>query len=71
MKTLIKSVLNNLEQNNTEDPQCCSEYLQYEIRKLSIHFLSNIARNMKTERTHLENKLRTLEISTSFGDNPE
>ena len=26
---------------------------------------------MKTERTCMENKLKTLETSTDFGDNPE
>ena len=43
--------------------------------KFSIHFskycVLNIAQNMKTERTYLENKLKTLEASTDFVHNPE
>ena len=44
---------------------------KYEIRKFSIHFSKGIVRNKKTERTYLENKLKTLENSTSFVNNPE
>ena len=71
MKALIKNVLDNLDQGNIEDPQFHWEYLKYEIRKFSIYFSKDIAQNMKTERTYLENKLKTLEISTNFVDNPE
>ena len=71
MKTLFKSVLDNLDQDNIEDPQFHWEYLKYEIRKFSIHFSKDIARNKKTERTYLENKLKTLETSPNFVDNPE
>ena len=71
MKTLIKNVLDNLGQDNIEDPQCRWEYLKYKIRKFFIHFSKNIARNKKTERAHLENKLKTLETSPNFVDNPE
>ena len=56
MKTLIKHVLDNLDQNNTVDPQFCWEYLKYEIRKFSIHFSKGIARNKKTERMYSEIK---------------
>ena len=35
-----------------------------------IHFSKDIARNMKIEQTYLENKLKTLETSTNFVDNP-
>ena len=45
--------------------------LKYEIRKIFIHFSKGIAQNKKTERTYLENKLKTLENSPSFVDNPE
>ena len=58
MKTLIKHVLDNLDQDNIVDPQFRWEYLKYEIRKFSIHFSKGIRRNKKTERTHLENKLK-------------
>ena len=52
MKTLIKNVLDNLDQDNIVDPQYCWEYLKYEIRKFSIHFLKGITRNKKLkERT--------------------
>ena len=34
MKTLIKNVLGNLDQNNIEDPEFRWEYLKYEIRKI-------------------------------------
>ena len=71
MKTLIKNVLNNLDQDNIVDPQFRWEYLKYEIRKFSIHFSKGIARNKKIERTYLENKLKTLENSPSFVNNPE
>ena len=71
MKTLIKHVLDNLDQDNIVDPQFRWEYLKYEIRKFSIHFSKGIARNKKIERTYLENKLKTLENSPSFVNNPE
>ena len=71
MKTLIKNVLDNLNQDNIEDPQFPWEYFKYEMRKFSIHFSKDIARNMKTEKTCLENKLKTLETSTNFVGNPE
>ena len=71
MKKLIKYVLENLDQDNKVDRQFRYEYLKYEIRKFSSHFSNSIARNKKTERTYLENKLKTLENSPSFVDNPE
>ena len=49
-KTLIKNVLNNLDQDSIVDPQFHWEYLKYEIRKFSIQFLKDIARNKKIER---------------------
>ena len=71
MKRLINNVLDNLDQDNIVDPQFRWEYLKYEIRKFSIHFSKGKTRNKKTERTYLENKLKTLENSPSFVDNPE
>ena len=71
MKRLINNVLDNLDQDNIVDPQFRWEYLKYEIRRFSIHFSKGIALNKKTERTYLENKLKTLENSPSFVDNPE
>ena len=71
MKTLIKNALDNLYQDNIEDPQFRWEYLKYDIRKFSIHFSKDILQNMKTEGTNLKNKLKILETSTSFVDNPE
>ena len=71
MKTLIKHVLDNLDQDNIVDPQLRWEYLKYEIRKLSIHFSKHIARNKKTDRRYLENKLKTLENKLSSVNNPE
>ena len=65
IKTLIKNVLNNLDQDNIEDPQFRWEYLKYEIRKFSI------VQNKKTERKYLENKLKTLNTRPNFLDNPE
>ena len=62
MKTLIKSVFDNLGQNNIEDSQFCWKYLKY----FSIHFSKDIARNMNIERRYLENKLKTLETSTNL-----
>ena len=56
MKMLIKNVLNSLDQNSVVDPQLRCEYLKYEIRKFSIYFSKDIARNKKTERIYLENK---------------
>ena len=71
MKTLIKNVLNNLNQNNIVDPKLRWEYLKYEIRKFPIHFSNDIAQNTKIERMYLENKLETLETRPDFIDNPE
>ena len=71
MKTLIKNVLNNLDQDSIVDPQFRWEYLKYEIRKFSIHFSKAIARNKKIERMCLENTLKTLETTPDFIDNPE
>ena len=71
MKTLIKYLLDNLDQDNIEDPQFRWEYPKYEIRKFSIHFSKDIARNKKTERTYMENKLKALVTSPNFVDNPE
>ena len=71
MKTLIKHVIDNLDQDNIVDPQFRWEYLKYELRKFSIHCSKGIARNKKTERTYLENKLKTLENSPSFVNNSE
>ena len=71
MKTLIKHVLDNLDQDNIVDPQFRWEYLKYEIRKFSIHFSKDIARNKKIERTYLENKLKTLESRPNFVNSPE
>ena len=71
MRTLIENVLDNLDQDNIVDPQFRWEYLKYEIRKFSIHFSKGIARNKKTERTYLENKLKTLETRSNFADKPE
>ena len=51
MRTLTGNVLDNLDQDNTIDPQFRCEYLKYEIRKFSIHFSKDIARNKKTVRT--------------------
>ena len=71
MKTLIKNVLNNLDQDNIVDPQFRWEYLKYEIRKFSIYFSKDIARNKKIERMFLKNELKTLETRPDFIDNPE
>ena len=71
MKRAIKNVLDNLDQDNIVDPPFRWEYLKYEIRKLSIHFSKNIARNKKTERKYLENKFKNLENSPSFVVNLE
>ena len=71
IKTLIKHVLNILDQDNIVDPQFRWQYLKYKIRKFSIHFSKGIARNKKIERTSLENKLKTPENSPNFVNNPE
>ena len=56
------NALDNLDQDNIVHPQFRWEYLKYEIRKFSIHFSKGIARNKKTEKTNLENKLKLLKI---------
>ena len=71
IKTLIKNVLDNSDQDSIGDPQYRWEHLKYEIRKFSIHYSKDIARNKGTERTYLENKLKTLETSSNFVDHPE
>ena len=53
MKTLIKNVLDNLDQDSIVDPQFRWEYFKYEIRKFSIHFSKDIARNKKIEKLDL------------------
>ena len=71
METLIKNLLNNLDQDSIADPQFHWKYLKYEIRKFFIHFSKDIARNKKIERIYLENILKTLETRPDFIDNPE
>ena len=71
MRMLNENVLDNLDQDKIVDPQFCWEYLKYEIRKFPIHFSKDIVPNKKTERTYLENKLKTLETRPNFVDNPE
>lgn len=71
MKTLIKSVINNLDQNNIENPQFRWWYLKFEIWKFSTNFSKDIMWNMKTERTHSENELKTYKPTTNFAGNPE
>ena len=71
IKTFIKHELDNLDQDNIVDPQFSWEYLKYKIRKFSIHFSKGIVRNKKTEKTCLENKLKALQNSPSFVNNPE
>ena len=53
------------------DPQFNWEYLKYEKWKFPIHFSKDIARNKKTEKTYLENQLKTLETRPNFVDNPK
>ena len=62
MKTLHKNALDNLDKNDIVDPQFRWEYPKYEIRKFSIHFLKDSARNKNIERTNLENKLKLLKL---------
>ena len=54
MKTLIKNVLDNLDQDNIVDQQFRWGCFKYEIRKLSIYFSKDVARNKKIERTYLK-----------------
>ena len=53
IKVLIKNVLDNLDRDSIVDPQFRWEYLKYEIRKFSIHFSKDIARNKKIEKLDL------------------
>ena len=71
MKKLIKNVFDNLDQDNVAHPQFRWVYLEHKIRKFSIYFSKGIARNKKTERTYLKNKLKNHENSSSFVVNPE
>ena len=71
MKTLIKNVLDNLDQDDIVDPQFCREYLKYKIRKFSIYFSKDIAQNKKIEKKYLENKSKTLETRPNFVDNSD
>ena len=68
VRTLIENVLDNLDPDNQ---LFCWEYLKYEIRKFSVHFSKDIARNKKTETMKLENNSKTLETRPNFFDNPE
>ena len=71
IKTLIKNALDNVDQDEIEDPQFHWKYLKYESRKFSSYNSKNIARNIKTERTYFENKLKILGTSANFVDNPK
>ena len=71
MKKLINNVLDNLDQDKYSRSTISLGIPWYEIRKFSTHFSKGKTRNKKTERTCLENKLKTLENSPSFVDNPE
>ena len=52
MKTLIKNVLDNLDQDNIVDQQFRWGYFKYEIRKLSIYFSKDVGEIRKLkERT--------------------
>ena len=71
-KTLIMHLLDNLGQDNIVDPQFRWKYLKYEIRKFPIYFSKGIAQNKKTKRRkYLEIKIKALENSPSFVNNPE
>ena len=64
MKTLIKHVLYNLDQDNIVDPQFRWEYLKYETRKFSIHFSTHIAQNKKLKECtwNINKKLLKLDL---------
>ena len=65
-KTLIMHV------DNIVDPQFHWKYLKYKIRKFPIYFSKGIAQNKKTKRRkYLEIKIKALENSPSFVNNPE
>ena len=71
MKAHIKQNLENMNNEQISDNQCRWELLKYEIRKFSIAFSKNLAKNTKAELFTLEKKLKLIESSANHQINPE
>ena len=63
LKTHIKTVKSNLQENSSFSDHSKWEFLKYEIRKFSISFSKNFAKKERIIQTNLENRIKTLEQS--------
>ena len=61
LKTHIKTVKSNLQENSSFSDHWKWEFLKYEIRKFSISFSKNLAKTERIIQTNLENRIKTLE----------
>ena len=61
LKTHIKTVKSNLQENSSFSDHSKWEFLKYEIRKFSISFSKNLAKTERIIQTNLENRIKTLE----------
>ena len=63
LKTHIKTVKSNLQENSYFSNHSKWEFLKYKIRKFSISFSKNFAKKERIIQTNLENRIKTLEQS--------
>ena len=61
LKTHIKTVKSNLQENSYFSDHSKWEFLKYEIRKFSISFSKNLAKTERIIQTNLENRIKTVE----------
>ena len=70
-KAHIANTQKNLDKENIRDGQARQDYLEYQIRKLSIIFLKMLSKNKKTENLLPEKTLKLLECTANYLDNSE
>ena len=63
LKTHIKTVTSNLQENSYFSDHSKWEFLKFEILKFSISFSKNFAKKERIIQTNLENRIKTLEQS--------
>ena len=71
MKNHIENTTVFLNEENTFDDQIRSEYLEYEIRKFSVHFSISEAKKRSKEMKTLENKIKTFEENLTNNESIE
>ena len=66
MKTHLKLIHETILKENITDEQGIWEYIKYEIRKFSIKFSKQYAKDKRTKTVILENKLKQLVANANF-----